>query len=174
MTKVEKHDETVFLARLSLRSGINIFHHFIQVGGTVYSGEKDAGFFVGLNKSTAAKMTPDIELLFATRSEIAFQMPPKEDILNCITLDDVKALVEREEISYCARNFIPIPLFLMQVVLSSISANQGNIPKVLLEVVLAIEIFDSIHESDNDYKEKNGGIMLTSFILVICDRESST
>ena len=110
MTKVEKHDETVFLARLSLRSGINIFHHFIQVGGAVYSGEKDAGFFVGLNKSTTAKMIPDTELLFATPSETAFRMPSKDDILNCISLDDVKVLVEKESFSYGARNFIPVLL----------------------------------------------------------------
>ena len=36
MVQVEKHTETVFLAILSLRSGVNIFHHYIQVGGTVY------------------------------------------------------------------------------------------------------------------------------------------
>ena len=66
LNQVEKHSETVFLARLSLRSGLNLFHHFIQVGGTVYSDDKEAGFFLGLNKSTTAKMTPDIDLLFET------------------------------------------------------------------------------------------------------------
>ena len=29
MNQVEKHSETVFLARLSLRSGLNLFHHFV-------------------------------------------------------------------------------------------------------------------------------------------------
>ena len=46
--------------------GINIFHHFIQVKEAVYSEDKGARFFVGLNKSIAAKMNPDTELLFAT------------------------------------------------------------------------------------------------------------
>ena len=31
IAQVEKHTKTVFLARLSLRSGLNVFHHFIQV-----------------------------------------------------------------------------------------------------------------------------------------------
>ena len=37
MNQVEKYSETVFI---SLRLGLNLFHHFIQVGGTVYSDDK--------------------------------------------------------------------------------------------------------------------------------------
>ena len=154
MNRVEKHNETVFLARLSLRSGLNVFHHFIQVGGTVYSGDKEAGFFVGLHKSTAAKMTPDTDLLFETPHATAFEIPRKDDILNCVTSDDVKALVESNTVSYRARNFIPIPPFLMQVVVSTIVANQGNAMKILLEVISAIKTFDANFSSDGDYKEK--------------------
>ena len=50
-------------------------------------------------------------------------------------LDDVKVLAGRDTILYRARNFISIPPFLMQVVLLSLSANQGNVVKALLEVV---------------------------------------
>lgn len=63
---MEKHTKTVFLARLSLYSGLNLFHHFIQVGGTIYSDNKEAGFFFGLNKATVAKTTPDMDVLFVS------------------------------------------------------------------------------------------------------------
>ena len=33
---VEKHEETVFIAKLSLNGGLNLFHHFKEVGGTLY------------------------------------------------------------------------------------------------------------------------------------------
>ena len=133
---------------------LNVLHHFIQVGGTVYSGDKEEGFFVGVNKSTAAKMTPDTELLFATPHLTAFTMPKKEDILSCVTLEDVQALVECNTVSYRARNFIPIPPFIMQVVTSAIMANKGNAANLLLEVVSAIKTFDTNFSSDGDYKEK--------------------
>ena len=87
-------------------------------------GDKEAGFFVGLNKYTAVNMTSGTELLFATPHLTAFTMPKKEDILSCVTLEDVQALVECNTVSYRARNFIPIPPFLMQVVTSAIMANQ--------------------------------------------------
>lgn len=80
MNQVGKHNRAVFLARLSLRSGSNVLHHFIQVGGAVYLDDKDAGFFLGLNNSTAAKLIPDTQLLFATPHETAFEILKKDDI----------------------------------------------------------------------------------------------
>ena len=47
LIQVEKHDKTVFLARLSLRSGINIFHHFIQVGGQYIQERRMQDFLLG-------------------------------------------------------------------------------------------------------------------------------
>ena len=101
-------------------------------------GDRNTGFFVGLNKSTAAKMTPDTEFLFAILHKTAFKMPKKDDILSFIILEDLKASVERDVVPYRARNFIPISHFLMQVVVSSIPVNQGKVAKVLLEVVFTI------------------------------------
>ena len=70
----EKYSDTVFLARLSLPSGLNLFHHFIQVGGTIYSDDKEAGFFLGLHKSTSAKMTPYTDVLFKTPRVDAYRV----------------------------------------------------------------------------------------------------
>ena len=67
LNQVEKHSETVFLARLSQRSGLNLFHHF-----------KRSGFFLGLNKSTTAKMTPHIDVLFETPHVDAYRVAKNE------------------------------------------------------------------------------------------------
>ena len=50
MDKVENHAGIVFLARLPLRAGLNVFHHFIKAGETVYSNEEEVGFILGLQK----------------------------------------------------------------------------------------------------------------------------
>ena len=76
--QVEKHSESNFLARLSLRSGSNLFHYFIQVGGTFYSDDKEAGFFLILHKSTTSKMTPDTDVLFKTPHVDAYRVEKKE------------------------------------------------------------------------------------------------
>ena len=76
--QVEKHSESTFLARLSLRSGSNLFHYFIQVGRTVYSDDKKAGFFLILHKSTTSKMTPDTDVLFKTPHVDAYRVAKKE------------------------------------------------------------------------------------------------
>ena len=153
LNQVEKHSETVFLARLSLRSGLNLFHHFIQVGGTVYSDDKEAGFFLGLNKSTTAKMTPDIDVLFETPHADAYRVAKKVDILKCKTLADITNLKESSTVSYRARNFIPIPPFLTQTVVSVISVNKGQAEN-LLEVISAMKYFDTTYSEDKEYKEK--------------------
>lgn len=142
MNQVVKHSKTVYLASLSLRLGIKLFHHFIQVGGTVYSDNKKAGFFLGVNKPTAVKMTPDIDVLFTTPHKDTFKVAKKENILNRISLEDLNNLSDSNTSSYSARNFIPIHPFLIQTVVSSISANQGNAKKILLKVVSSIQKID--------------------------------
>jgi len=143
-----------FLARLSLRSGLNVFHHFIQVGGTVYSNEKNSGFILGLNKITSAITTPDTDILFRTPDAQAYKVAKLEDILNCVSIEDIKNLKDNKSESYRARNFIPIPPFLMHPIHSAISVYQGNAERILLDVISSVKLFDSLHDSDNEYKEK--------------------
>jgi len=61
---VGKYEETVFMVKLSLNGGLNLFHHFKEVGGTLYEKEKGAGFIIGISQSIAMTMTPDTEKLF--------------------------------------------------------------------------------------------------------------
>lgn len=61
---------------------------------TDYSDDKEA--YLGLYKSTAVKMTPDMDVLFATPHEDAFNVAKKEDIEN---------IKDSDTVLYCARNF---------------------------------------------------------------------
>ena len=97
-------------------------------------------------------MTPDTDVLFVSPHVDAFQVAKKEDVLNCTTIEDIDNLEDNPTSSYRARNFIPIPPFLMQTVASSISANQGNAKKILLEVASVIKIFDTAFDGGAEYK----------------------
>ena len=61
---------------------------------------------------------------------------------------------ESSTVSYRDRNFIPIPPFLTQIVVSAISVNKGKAEKILLEVISAIKYFDTTYSGDKEYEEK--------------------
>ena len=42
----------------------------------------------------------------------------------------------------------------MHPIHSAISVYQGITERILLDVISSIKLFDSLHESDNEYKEK--------------------
>ena len=65
-----------------------------------------------------------------------------------------KNLKDNKSESYRARIFIPIPPFLMYPIRLEISVYQGNTERILLDVISSIKLFDSLHDSDNEYKEK--------------------
>ena len=77
-------------------------------------------------------MIPDTDVLFETPHVDAYRVAKKGDILKCIILVDIEILKESSTVSYRARNFIPIPPFLTQTVVSAISANKGKSEEILL------------------------------------------
>ena len=139
IAQFEKHTYTVFLVRLSLCSGLNVFHHLIQVGGTVYSNEKKSGFILDSNKITSAITTPYIDILFRTPDAQAYKVAKLEDILKCVSIEGIQILKDNTSESYQARNFIPIPPFLMHLIHSAISVYQGNTEKILLNAISSIK-----------------------------------
>ena len=157
LSNVKKHQDIVYLARLSLRSGRNVVHHFVQVGGTLFAPEKESGFIQGLDKETAASaMTPDTETLFASPHADTYQVATREAIMNCTSIDKIEALQDSTTQTFCARNFVPIPpFFLIRPIVSAIAANKGDAKKViLLDVISAIKEFNTLHGQDELYTEK--------------------
>ena len=43
----------------------------------------------------------------------------------------------------------------MHPIHSAISVYQGNAERILLDVISSVKLFDSLHDSDNEYKEKS-------------------
>ena len=89
---VTKHDETVFLAKLSLNSRLNVFHHFREAGGTIYDADTDARFIIGVSQSIAMTMTPDTATLFEHPAYVTQPVPTITNILKATTSDEVDAL----------------------------------------------------------------------------------
>ena len=156
LSNVKKHQDIVYLARLSLRSGLNVVHHFVQVGGTLFAPEKESGFIQGLDKETASAMTPVTETLFASPHADTYQVATREAIINCSSIDKIEALQDSTTQTFCARNFVPIPpFFLIRPIVSAIAANKGDAKKViLLDVISAIKEFNTLHGQDELYTEK--------------------
>jgi hypothetical protein len=151
-----QHHETVFLNKSNFGSKrINLFHHIDAVGGTIYD-EKDRefGMIQGLGKLTAVAVNPDIDILCKVPNENAVAIPSTTSILNINNIDQIQELTVSATVTYKARNFIPVPPFLLETIFKNISKSSGQAAQVLLEVVKEIKNFDILHANDAEYVDK--------------------
>ena len=73
--------------KLSHGGGLNLFHHFSQIGNSLYSNvEFESGFIIGMDKTTATPMMPDINVLLAKQSTTEIPVPKRDEICTCVTL----------------------------------------------------------------------------------------
>ena len=153
--KLEKSNQTVFLAKLSLNGGLQLFHHFLQVGDPLYSDDSThSGFIVGTQKDTASGMTPDVTVLLNDPDLNAVSVPKREEIMNCDNIADIDNLVSSTTQSIRPRNFIPVPPFLVNIIENTIQISGGDAKVILKEVITSIKTFDDIHVSDAEYVDK--------------------
>ena len=150
---VGKHEETVFMAKLSLNGGLNLFHHFKEIGGTLYEKDKDAGFIIGISQSIATTMTPDTEKLFEKPSCAVQVVPTVTSILKVTSEEEIDDLQVSTAQKFKPRNLVPVPPFLVNPISSAISASKGNAKVVLLATVATIMDFDASHIGDDEYKD---------------------
>ena len=149
-----KNQDFVFLARTGLNKTLGLVHHLEVSGGTILDPEEDCAFFVGLNQANAIIATPDADVLFRSPHPDAYEVAKREDIMNCASLHDVENIQASASQSIRARNFIPVPPFLVKTLGDSIAVNKSNTNKVFLDVILAIKKFDEAYKDDADFKEK--------------------
>jgi len=74
--------------------------------------------------------------------------------MNCTTIEMVHALVDSDTQTIRARNFIPVPPFLIGPISTSIDSNKGNPVAVFLDVIKAIKAFDDLNKEDTSFTEK--------------------
>ena len=155
LKEIIQHEETTFLFKVNFgTTNVNIFHHLKKFGGTIYQPTTSYGFIQGVGKSTSWTMTPDTDTLSKKPTGEAIAIPTATS-LNAITSDEnVEALTISATIKYKARNFIPIPPFLLNTVQTTIANHNGNATKVLVESAKAISAFDTMHADDDTYQDK--------------------
>jgi hypothetical protein len=133
--QVKEHDTIIFIAKLSLRSGVNIFHHLLETGSLIFNEPKAHAFIEGISQPISSLMTPDTEVLFEKPAGVAVPVPTPTSILAITSVEDVDGLADGATTTYKPRNFIPIPPFLMHSINSNIATSRGDAKTILVEVV---------------------------------------
>ena len=151
-----EHQETAFLYKANFgTSTVGILHHLVAAGGTIYdSVEKQFGFIQGVGKSTASKMTPEIDVLCKVKSENEVSIPTNSQLFGLSSVDQVDGLSTSSRNKFLPRNFIPIPPFLLSSVHEAIGKSNGDAKVVLTESVREIKKFDDDHNDDHEFVDK--------------------
>lgn len=156
LKRVVKHVETCFLHKVNFGAGrISIFHHLVEVGGTIYdSSNPELGFLQGIGHKNAIMMTPDRAALETVTKNTATPVPTIANVLGVKSKADITELTASATVTYQPRNFVPIPPFLLESVNEVILTTNGNVNEVLLKCVSEIKNFDTEHNDDQAYTEK--------------------
>jgi hypothetical protein len=112
-SSMTRNSDLVFLARTGLNSSLGLFHRFDTSGGTVVDPDESSAIILGLNRDSAILVTPDSDTLFEEPHATVYKVAKREDIMNCTTLEMVRALTDSDTQTIRARNFIPVPPFLI-------------------------------------------------------------
>ena len=114
-------------------------------GGTIYDEtKKEFGMIQGLGKLTAVAVNPYIDKLCKTPTGTAVAIPSTTSILNISNIEQIEELTVSVPVTYKARNFIPVPSFLLKTIFENISkSSNGQAAPILLAVVKAIKDFDT-------------------------------
>ena len=133
---------------------MNVFHHLKIVGGTVYDATVDIGFVQGVGQETSLTMTPDIDILCDKSGGAAVPVPTMTTIMGVTTVEEVDAMTNGASTTFRPRNIIPIPPFLLKVIVEMISRRVQDAKELLVKVVQEIKAFDSIHATDEEFRDK--------------------
>ena len=153
---VISHEETAFIHKVNFDdSRIAIFHHLVSSGGTIYdNGMKGFGFLQGVSSIATTQMTPDDKVLKRVESNSDTPVPAIASLLAVKTTEDVDALTVSATVKFRARNFIPIPPFMLESIHNTIVAESGNAKKVLITVAQKVKDFDATNTDKEEFKDK--------------------
>ena len=156
LATVMKHDEVTFLHKVNFGSKkVVIFHHLKETGGTLYdTSEKELGFIQGVHDNTSSFMTPEVDTLSKVPSATAVAVPTINHVLGAKTVEEVNNLTISATVTYCPRNLIPIPPFLLETIAKAIGEAKGDARVVLTKCSETIKQFDTDHNTDENYKDK--------------------
>ena len=132
---VSNHGETVFIAKLALRNGLNVFHNFIETGVTDYYQTNDPGFFQGTSEIYAAAVTTDTEELVRNTNEEEVAVTNISNILDVTSAKDIYWLKNAATTYYNPMNFIHSPPLIVRIFVDKISSSCKDTKAVVLKVI---------------------------------------
>ena len=139
-----KYDKMVFILKQNFgRNKVNFFHHLSSIGGNFYNLQGHFGTIQGLDEEVTSIVTPELSELLDV-STIASPVPLIEDYMKIKSTDDLKNLKTSENgLYYTARNFIPVPLFMLHELNIAVLEYDGDSKEVLVAAIKVIEEFDA-------------------------------
>ena len=137
-----RYHETVFLFKQNFGiNKLNLFHHLSSVGGNFYNLQEHFGAIQGLDEDVTSVVTPEIsELLDVSTNTV--QVPSIEEYMKITSTEELKDLRVTKDVSYKARNFIPVPPFMLHDLNQAILDYDGDSKEVLLVAIQVIQEFD--------------------------------
>ena len=156
-TKAEllKSNKIVFIFKQNFgKNKINFFHHLSVTGGNFYNPKENFGIIQGIGEEVTSVVTPDMNQLLEI-SAIATNVPTIEDYLNVENLEDIRKLRNCKDTCYTARNFVPVPPFMLYKLNQAILDYDGDSQQTLLMAINTIKEFDEeIERSEENTIEK--------------------
>ena len=147
-----KYDEIVFIFKQNFgKNKVNFFHHLSSIGGNFYNLQKHFGAIQGLDEEVTSIVTPEVSELLDV-STIASPVPLIEDYTKIKLTNNLKYLKVPENSCshYTARNFIPVPPFMLHELNQAIFEYDGDSKEVLVAAIKVIEEFDTHVDGSGD------------------------
>ena len=150
-TNLERDDETVFIAKMGIGGRLKMFHHY-KSNNTTHSKSGKATILLGMGKSNNHVFNLDTEMLLK-KPTVDTPMPTPTNLLGISTAETAAALATGSS-NLKARNFSPVPPFLVNPLASAIKANDGSVIHVLMTAISSIHNFDTVNADDDEFVEK--------------------
>jgi len=168
-----QHEETVFLYKQNVgASRLNIFHHIISIGGTVYSPTKVFAAIERVSKYTLGIITPDMVALTQLLVTKENKVPNKDEFFKIASRSDALNIVSNGSNSaFCPRNFIPIPPFLLDTIDKTIEEDEGDPSHMLVNIINEIIDFDDLDFENNQEKAKSLCMDLLNWLFLVIKKK---
>ena len=140
-----KYDEMVFIFKQNFgKNKVNFFHHLSLIEGNFYKLQEHFGAIQGLDEEVTSIVPPEVSELLDV-STIASPVPSIEDYMKIKSTNNLKYLKFSENncSHYTARNFIPVPPFMLHELNQAVLKYDGDSKEVLVAAIKVIEEFDT-------------------------------
>jgi hypothetical protein len=148
--KLEREDETVFIAKMGRGGRLKLFHHY-KSNRRIHTSENKATIILGMGKANTQVFNPETEKLLK-KPTIETAMPTPTSLLGFTEGGGQALATGRTRIK--ARNFSPVPPFLISQVSDIIKTKDGSAAHVLIAAITTIQSFDAANNDNDEFPEK--------------------